>query len=106
MTRNLSDIACHCLVSNGKNCTLKKVECPPGARPLSKSCGCGRVKVCKVRGNRKDCAKMASLGVLPGSEMELICPVRGRGRCCMVKINGGTLSIDQLTADNIFVHPV
>jgi Fe2+ transport system protein FeoA len=48
---------------------------------------------------------MANLGVLPGSEMELLCPSRGRGHRCMVKVNGGTLSLDELTAENIFVIP-
>jgi Fe2+ transport system protein FeoA len=48
---------------------------------------------------------MASLGVLPGAEMELLCPAQGRGRRqCMVKINGCTLSLDELTADSIFVQ--
>jgi Fe2+ transport system protein FeoA len=50
---------------------------------------------------------MAALGVLPGAVLELLCPARGRGRKqCMVKINGGTLSLDALTAQNIFVCPV
>ena len=104
MTGNHSDISCHCLHGDGENCRLKKVQCPPDARPLSQSCGCGKVKVCKISGDRRECAKMASLGLLPGSEMELLCP--GRGRQCMVKLNGGTLSLDSLTADNIFVKPV
>ena len=101
MTKNHSDISCHCLHGNGKNCKLKSVQCPPDARPLSKSYG--KVKVCKISGDRKDCAKMANLGVLPGSEIELLCP--GRGRRCMVKVNGGTLSLDELTAQTIFVIP-
>lgn len=107
MTKNHPDISCHCLQGRGKNCKLKQVQCPRDARPLSKSCGCGKVKVCRVSGERKECARMAHLGVLPGTEMELLCPSRGRGpgRRCMVKVNGGTLSLDQLTADNIFVTP-
>ncbi len=104
MTGNHSDISCHCLHGNGKDCQLTKVQCPPDARPLSQSCGCGKVKVCKITGDRRECARMASLGVLPGSEMELLCP--GRGRRCMVKLNGGTLSLDTLTAENIFVKSV
>ena len=106
MTRNHPDISCHCLQGNGKNCRLKKVQCPPNAHPLSESCGHGRVKVCKISGDRKDCARMATLGVLPGTELELLCPSRGPGRRCMVKINGGTLSLDSLTTENIFVEPV
>jgi Fe2+ transport system protein FeoA len=49
---------------------------------------------------------MASLGVLPGSVIELLCPGQGRRRRqCMVKVNGGTLSLDELTAASIFVEP-
>jgi Fe2+ transport system protein FeoA len=59
------------------------------------------VKVCRVGGDRKICAKMANLGVMPGTEMELICPRRGRQ--CIIKVNGGTLSLDESTAENIFV---
>jgi Fe2+ transport system protein FeoA len=104
MTKNYSDTFCRRLLGTEKDYPLPKVQCPAGARPLSKSCGCGKVKVCKISGDRKSCARMASLGVLPGSELELLCPSRGRGRRqCMVKVNGGTLSLDELTAENIFV---
>lgn len=44
---------------------------------------------------------MANLGVIPGIEMELLC--RHQGRQCMIKVNGGTISLDSLAADNIFV---
>ena len=47
---------------------------------------------------------MAHLGVMPGTEMELLC--RHQGRQCMIKVNGGTISLDSLTADNIFVTSV
>jgi Fe2+ transport system protein FeoA len=106
MTKNHTDISCHCLLDGKKSdkCRLQHIECPAGARPLSKSCGCGRVRICKIDGSRRECAKMAQLGVLPGSELELLCP--GRGRQCMVKINGGTLSLDELTAKNILVTPL
>ncbi|WP_417912074.1 FeoA family protein [Candidatus Electronema sp. TJ] len=74
-------------------------------RPLSQCCcGC-RVKVCRISGDRSVCGRMASLGVLPGAVLELLCPARGRGRRqCMVKINGCTLSLDELAADSIFVR--
>jgi Fe2+ transport system protein FeoA len=49
---------------------------------------------------------MASLGVLPGAVMELLCPACGcRRPRCMVKVNGGTLSLDELAAASIFVEP-
>ncbi|MCI5161129.1 MAG: ferrous iron transport protein A [Candidatus Electrothrix sp. AX5] len=84
----------------------RRVQYPEEIRPLSECCRCSRVRVCKVSGDRSACGRMASLGVLPGTVLELLCPVRGRGRRqCMVKINGGTLSLDALTAGNIFVCP-
>ncbi|RUM34794.1 MAG: hypothetical protein DSY50_05890 [Desulfobulbus sp.] len=114
MTKNHPDITCQCLNGTDSNCNRLKVECPTDARPLTERCGCGKVKVCKISGDRKSCARMANLGVLPGTEMELLCPARrrgqgrrhGKGHRCMVKVNGGTLSLDQLTADNIFVTPM
>jgi len=70
---------------------------------LSKALGCERYKVCKIRGDRKLCARMAQLGVLPGSTIELICPVHSQN--CMVKIMGSTVSLDRLSAENILVTP-
>ncbi|WP_339138813.1 MAG: FeoA family protein [Candidatus Electrothrix sp. GW3-4] len=93
------------------SCYLRSFKCQrtPSAeevRPLSECCGCSRVRVCKVSGDRSACGRMAALGVLPGTVLELLCPARGRGRKqCMVRINGGTLSLDALTARNIFVCP-
>jgi len=46
---------------------------------------------------------MADLGILPGREMELLCC---GGHNCMVRINGGTISLDSLTTANILVTPV
>ncbi len=106
MTRNHSDLSCHCLNGDDSNCKLRKVVCPADALPLSRSCGCGKVKVCKISGDRRQCGRMASLGVLPGSKMELLCAGHAKGRGCMVKVNGGTLSLDELAADNIFVQPL
>jgi len=48
---------------------------------------------------------MASLGLLPGTVLEPLCPGRSRRRQCMIKINGGTLSLDALTAASILVEP-
>jgi ferrous iron transport protein A len=47
---------------------------------------------------------MANLGILPGCELELLC--RCGGRRCMVRINGGTVSLDAPTAANILVAPI
>ena len=47
---------------------------------------------------------MAQLGLLPGSEIELICP--GHSSQCMVKIKGGTVTLDRACADQILVTPL
>jgi ferrous iron transport protein A len=96
----------HCLFGKGRGCRRKKLCAASGEiHPLSECCSCRRVKVCKIRGDRAVCGRMASLGVLPGTILELLCPSRGHGRRhCMVKVNGSTLSLDELTADNIFVQ--
>lgn len=84
----------------------RRAEASEEIRPLSDFCGCNRVRVCKVGGDRHICGRMAALGVLPGTVLELLCPARGQGRKqCMVRINGGTLSLDAFTARNIFVCP-
>jgi Fe2+ transport system protein FeoA len=83
---------------------LKQIQDPDKTQPLSETCCSGRVKVCKVNGNRKLCARMAQLGLLPGCEIELLCPCQGQQ--CMIKINGGTLSLDIPSAENILVTPV
>lgn len=72
--------------------------------PLPEACRHSKVKVCKVNGDRKTCARMASIGLLPGAELELLC--KNHGEQCMVKINGGTVSLDGLTAANILVAPL
>ena len=84
-------------------CAIRPGNCPDTARPLSQACGCERLKVCKINGDRKLCARMAQLGVLPGAELELICGVQSQN--CMVKVKGGTISLDQLSAENILVTP-
>ncbi len=104
MTKNHPDISCHCLQGNDQHCFLQKKPFPVDAHPLSEFCCSGRVKVCKINGDRKTCARMANLGLIPGTVMELLCPHQGRQ--CMVKVNGGTISLDSLTADNIFVTAV
>ncbi|MCI5137362.1 MAG: ferrous iron transport protein A [Candidatus Electrothrix sp. AR1] len=84
----------------------QRIQAPEEIRPLSECCSCSRVRVCRVSGDRSDCGRMAALGVLPGTVLELLCPARGRGRKqCIVRINGGTLSFDALAARNIFVCP-
>ena len=103
MSKNPRDTTCPCTSQKIEQCPVREEKYPDNAKPLSKACGCERVKVCKVRGDRKLCARMAQLGVLPGSIIELICPAQSQS--CMVKIKGSTVSLDQLSADNILVTP-
>lgn len=95
----------HGLFGGRKRWCGGQAETQAVARPLSECCACSRVKVCRISGDRAACGRMASMGLLPGAEMELLCPGRGRRRQCMVKVNGGTLSLDELTAASIFVEP-
>ena len=44
---------------------------------------------------------MASLGLYPGNEIELVCPSQGDG--CVIKVHGGTVSIDKETMENILI---
>ena len=103
MGRNSRDTTCPYATQKIDQCPVRQEICPDDAKPLSKACGCERFKVCKVRGDRKLCARMAQLGVLPGSEIELICSIQSQN--CMVKVKGSTISLDQLSADNIMVTP-
>lgn len=101
MTRNPPKIPCQCPV-NEWGC--RKGLQTENATPLSSACGRKRFRVCGIRGDRKICARMAQLGVLPGSEIEVICP--GRSKQCMVRVKGSTVTLDQLVADNILVTPL
>lgn len=94
---------CGCFAKKIQKCT-KGEQCERHHGPLSENCQAGKIKICKVTGDRKLCARMASLGVLPGEEAELICPQIGSQ--CLLKIHGGTLSLDQITSNNIIVQSV
>lgn len=104
MGRNNLAAFCSCIRNNLKACIFPTEKCPEEATPLSKACRCQRLKICGIGGDRKLCARMAQMGVLPGSEIELLCPLQSRN--CMIKVNGSTVSLDQLTADHILVTPV
>jgi ferrous iron transport protein A len=71
------------------------------ATPLSKKSTCGPAKICGVRGDRKHCARLAALGVYPGSEIELVSPSNGKE--CIIRVHGGTISFDRDTTDNIII---
>ncbi|MBW6520909.1 MAG: ferrous iron transport protein A [Desulfoarculaceae bacterium] len=91
---------CSCLADRVKNCTRKTVY-PGQISPLSDSCRSGRLKICKVTGDRKLCSRMASLGVYPGEEIELLCPENGSQ--CLLKLQGTTLVLDSKTTRKILV---
>jgi len=59
------------------------------------------LRVCGVNGDRKHCARLAALGLYPGNEIELVRP--SNGDQCIIKVHGGTLSIDRDTTENILV---
>lgn len=44
---------------------------------------------------------MASMGLYPGVEADVICSETGNQ--CLLKVNGGTISLDADVSDNIFV---
>lgn len=76
-------------------------HCHQGIAPLSKRGLPGKVKVCKVTGDRKICARMASMGVYPGVEADIVCA--NNGDRCILKVHGGTISLDADISANIFV---
>ena len=101
MTRNPPKMPCQCPVKEWGCRKKAHAEC---ATPLSSACGRKRFRVCGVRGDRKVCARMAQMGVLPGSEIEVLCP--GRSKQCMVRVKGSTVTLDEHFAENILVTPL
>ena len=90
-----------CLRDRIKNC-FTRGRCRDLVAPLSKwGRNSGRVKVYKVTGDRRVCARMASMGVYPGVEADIICSESGSN--CILKVNGGTISLDTDVSENIFV---
>ena len=61
----------------------------------------GKVQVCKINGDRKICARMASMGLYPGVIADIICAEDGRQ--CILKVHGGTISLDSSVSENILV---
>ena len=89
-----------CFADKIKNCFGKK-QCRSLIAPLSQRARTGRVKVCKVTGDRRICARMAAMGLYPGVEADVICSQTDS--TCLLKVNGGTISLDADVSDNIFV---
>lgn len=76
-------------------------DCHGQMGPLSQRHRSGRLKICKITGDRKLCARMASMGLYPGIEAELICAENG-GQC-MLKVQDGTICLDAAVTENILV---
>lgn len=100
MHRNGEKKSCCRFTDKVKNCFAGK-RCHDEIAPLSKKGHLGRVKVCRVTGDRKICARMASMGVYPGVEADVVCS--GGGNRCILKVDGGTISLDADITANIFV---
>lgn len=92
---------CNCFTDNLKKHCVKSSKCSDEVVPLSRQSKCGRFKVCKIHGDRKHCARMASLGLLPGEEMEIICPENGN--LCVIKVRGGSITLDNDTSNKIYI---
>lgn len=92
---------CRCLGDTFRRKCMQKQKCDLDVSPLSQKVHGGRFKVCQIKGDRKHCARMANLGLLPGEEMELICPENGS--LCVIKVKGGNISLDNESSDNIYV---
>lgn len=82
-----------CFRSEGCNQTVSK---------LSNHVSSGRVKVCKVTGDRKVCARMASMGLYPGAEADIVC--NNSSKQCLLRLNGGTISLDSDISENVYVE--
>ena len=98
----MKKIFTHNCVRHGlQHCRTGQPLTPGPTTPLSQKKKCGRARVCSINGDRKHCARMAALGVYPGNEIELISPANGER--CLIKVHGGTISIDRVTTENILI---
>lgn len=75
--------------------------CEQQISPLSTLCVAGRIRICKVQGDRKLCARMAAMGLYPGIEGELLCP--DNGSQCILRVDGGRFCLDRSMSENILV---
>jgi ferrous iron transport protein A len=88
-----------------KQCLCPRGQCSENALlPLADAQAGKRMKVSRVCGGRCLCAHMAALGIYPGTELELLCA--GCGAPCLVRVNGGTLSLGAGVSQKILVTPV
>ena len=91
----------HCLMGPFNLFAEKRKDCS-AISPLSQNCSAGKKKICKITGDRKMCARMASMGVYPGEEVQLLCTHNGSQ--CVLRVGNGTVSLDAETIDKILVE--
>jgi len=100
MRRNRGKKSGCCFADKVRNC-FGRNNCVRKDIPASlKDCR-GRVRVCKIGGDRKICARMASMGLYPGVIADIICAEEGSQ--CILKVHGGTISLDAAVSENILV---
>ena len=88
-----------------QSCTCKEMKTAHcAARPLCDVKAGKLFKVSGIRGGRHLCARMASMGIYPGVEMEILCT--GCGSPCVIRVHGGTLSLGSGVSENIMVESV
>lgn len=87
----------------GRECCPSESQAGSGVLPLAEAPAGKRLKVACLGGGRKFCARMASMGIYPGVEMELLCS--SYGSPCLVRVHGGTLSLGVGLSRNILVVP-
>ena len=83
---------------------FRRGNCGECMAPLSHRCRKGAFTIRQVKGDRKLCARMADLGLYPGTTAELVCGERGQK--CIVKVNGGTLCLDPDLIESILVSDI
>lgn len=84
-------------------CATERDVAEVRALPLAEAPAGKRLKVACLGGGRKFCARMASMGIYPGVEMELLCS--SGGAPCLVRVHGGTLSLGAGLSREILVVP-
>jgi len=89
----LEDNGSDCERSNCRGWSLRLDQANPGCR----------FRVARISGGRHLCARMAAMGIYPGSELELLCA--GCDSPCVVRVKGGTLSLGKGISENILVVP-
>lgn len=104
MGQNTEKFNVRCLADAIRCCFGRGQQCTGFASPLSIKGETGRVRICKVTGDRRICSRIAAMGVYPGIEADVICP--GKGSRCVLKVNGGTISLDADVSENILVTSV